>query len=250
MNGRSNYYGWENTFTKRFSNRWQANATYTLSKFYDDGGIGNITGPFVTVLDPAAAITTGLVPYTGTIAPDMGPIYQLTATDQRHRATFNGIWDMGMGFQLSGLYFFGSGERRATGWGSDLRNTGGATHQNGLLTPAGTTAASLTAQLNPAVRDRVGDIQGQVFNGQFLLDRAQFVGQPIHRVDMRIQKRFSIGGRRNADLMLEMFNVFNHANYGAYTTTLSNAAQYGLPSSNGATAYQPRILQLGFHLGF
>src|SRR5207249_736104 len=24
MNGRSNYYGWENTFTKRFSNRWQA----------------------------------------------------------------------------------------------------------------------------------------------------------------------------------------------------------------------------------
>ena len=33
MNGRSNYYGWENTFTKRFSNHWQANATYTLSKF-------------------------------------------------------------------------------------------------------------------------------------------------------------------------------------------------------------------------
>ena len=39
MNGRSNYYGWENTIKKRFSNRWQANATYTLSKFYDDGGI-------------------------------------------------------------------------------------------------------------------------------------------------------------------------------------------------------------------
>ena len=35
MNGRSNYYGWENTFTKRFSNHWQANATYTLSKFFD-----------------------------------------------------------------------------------------------------------------------------------------------------------------------------------------------------------------------
>jgi hypothetical protein len=54
MNGRSNYYGWENTFTKRFSNRWQANATYTLSYFKDDGGIGAITGPFVTTLDPSA----------------------------------------------------------------------------------------------------------------------------------------------------------------------------------------------------
>jgi hypothetical protein len=248
MNGRSNYYGWENTLTKRFSHRWQANATYTLSYFKDDGGIGNLTGPFVTTLDPSANIPTKLTPYAGTVAPDMAPIYQLTATDQRHRATFNGIWDMGMGFQLSGVYFFGSGERRSTTWGSDLRNTGGANF--GILTPAGTTAESLTAQLSQDVRDRIGTVKGQVYNGQFLLDRAQFVGQPIHRVDMRLQKRFSLGGRRNADLMAEVFNIFNHANYGSYTTTFSNVAQFGLPSQNTATAYLPRIVQLGFHLAF
>ena len=248
MNGRSNYYGWENTFTKRFSHRWQASATYTLSYFKDDGGIGALTGPYVTTLDPNANVTTILTPYSGTIAPDMGPLYQLAATDQRHRATFNGIWDVGAGFQVSGVYFFGSGERQNTSWGSDLRNTGGANY--GILTPAGTTAASLTAALNPDVRDRVGEVKGQVFNGQFLLDRAQLVGRPIHRVDMGIQKRFSLGGRRNADLKAEVFNLFNHANYGSYTTTFSNAAQYGLASSNLATAYQPRILQLGFHIGF
>jgi hypothetical protein len=248
MNGRSNYYGWENTFTKRFSNRWQANATYTLSWFKDDGGIGAITGPFITTLDPAADIPTKLAKYTGTVAPDMGPLYQLTANDQRHRVTFNGIWDMGMGFQLSGVYFFGSGERRNTSWGSDLRNTGGANY--GILTPAGTTADSLTAQLNPTVRDRIDAVKGQVFNGEFLLDRAQFVGSPIHRVDMRLQKRFSLGGRLNADLMAAVCNIFNHANYGSYTTTFSNAARFGLPSFNNATAYQPRIVQLGFHLAF
>jgi hypothetical protein len=178
----------------------------------------------------------------------MGPLYQLAATDQRHRATFNGIWEVGAGFQLSGVYFFGSGERQNTSWGSDLRNTGGANY--GILTPAGTTAASLTAALNADVRDRIGEVKGQVYNGQFLLDRAQWVGQPIHRVDMGIQKRFSLGGRRNADLKAEVFNIFNHANYGSYTTTFSNAPQYGLPSSNLATAYQPRIVQLGFHIGF
>jgi hypothetical protein len=248
MDGNSNYYGWENTFNKRFANRWQANATYTLSWFKDDGGIGNLTGPYVVALDPSADITTTLNPYTGTVAPDMGPIYQLTANDQRHRATFNGIWDMGKGFQLSGLYFFGSGERRSTSWGSDLRNTGGASYQ--LLTPAGTTAESLYAQLDPSVKERVKEVKGVVYNGQFLLDRAQLVGRPIHRVDMRIQKRFSLGGRRNADLMAEVFNVFNHANYGAYTTTFSNAANYGKPSFASATAYQPRILQLGFHVTF
>jgi len=248
MNGRSNYYGWENTFTKRFSNRWQANATYTLSYFKDDGGIGAITGPYLTTLDPSAKVTTILTPYSGAIAPDMGPMYQLADSDQRHRATFNGIWDVGLGFQVSGVYFFGSGQRYNTSWGSDLRNTGGANY--GILTPAGTTAESLTAQLNADVRDRIGSITGQVFNGQFLLDRAQLVGRPIHRVDMRLQKRFSLGGRRNADLMAEVFNIFNHANYGSYTTTLSNPAQFGLPSFNQATAYQPRILQLGFHVGF
>jgi hypothetical protein len=241
MNGRSNYYGWENTFTKRFSNRWQANATYTLSWFKDDGGIGALTGPFTTALDPNAAITTVLTPYTGTVAPDMGPLYQLAATDQRHRATFNGIWDVGAGIQLSGVYFYGSGQRFDTSWGSDLRNTGGANY--GILTPAGTTAASLGALCGC-------DVKGQVFNGQFLLDRAQLVGKPLHRVDMRLQKRISLGGRRNIDGMVEVFNIFNHANYGSYTTTFSNAANYGKPSFNTATAYQPRILQLGFHVAF
>ena len=93
-------------------------------------------------------------------------------------------------------------------------------------------------------------MKGQTYNGQFLLDRAQFVGKPIHRVDMRLQKRISLGGKRNMDGLIEVFNIFNHANYGSYTTTFSNAANYGTPSFNAATAYQPRILQLGFHIGF
>ena len=171
----------------------------------------------------------------------MGPLYQLTGTDQRNKATFNGIWDIGKGVQLSGLYFFGSGQRTGTSWGSDLRLTGGAAYN--ILTPAGTTAASLGALCGC-------DVKGQTYNGQFLLDRAQFVGKPIHRVDMRLQKRISLGGRRNIDGMIEVFNLFNHANYGTYTTTFSSGTSFGKPSFNGATAYQPRILQLGFHIGF
>ena len=242
MNGRSNYYGWENTFTKRFSNRWQANATYTLSRFHDDGPFSGLTGPYVVALDPSARITTTLNPYTGTVTPDMGSIYQLATTDQRHRATFNGIWDMGKGMQLSGIYFFGSGARTSTTWGSDLRNTGGASYS--ILTPAGTTAASLGAQCNCTVKGQT------LADGSFLLDRSQFVGKPIHRVDMRLQKRINLGGRRNLEGMLEVFNIFNHQNYGSYTTTFSNAANYGKPSFNSATAYQPRILQLGVHFAF
>ena len=49
--------------------------------------------------------------------------------------------------------------------------------------------------------------------------------------------------------LLEVFNLFNHANYGSYVTQESNR-HYGQPSFNSAIAYQPRMLQLGFRFRF
>jgi hypothetical protein len=116
------------------------------------------------------------------------------------------------------LYFFGSGERFSTSWGGDLRNMGaggsGRLRADGAIVP-----------------------------------RNSLVGEPIHRVDLRITKRQRIVGRMTIDGMLEFFNVFNHENYGTYTTQVSNAA-YGRPSFNANVAYQPRIMQLGFRLAF
>jgi len=72
---------------------------------------------------------------------------------------------------------------------------------------------------------------------------------PIHRVDMRLRKRLSLGENRTLDGLVEVFNVFNHANYGPYTTSESNSS-YGQPSFNSNVAYQPRIVQLGFRFAF
>jgi hypothetical protein len=213
MTKRSNYYGWENSFTKRFSNRWQANATYTLAWFKDED-----PAPFTVTLDGSGPIATLLSPLGFPVAEDIGGIYGLAATEQRHRATFNGIWDVGAGIQLSGLYFFGSGERFSTSWGGDLRNMG----------------AGGTARLRA--------------NGT-IAPRNALVGEPIHRVDLRLTKRQRIVGRTTIDGMLEVFNVFNHENYGSYTTLESNA-RYGQPVFNNNVAYQPRIVQLGFRFAF
>jgi hypothetical protein len=79
--------------------------------------------------------------------------------------------------------------------------------------------------------------------------RNAFVGDPIHRVDARVQYRMRIVGRTTVDGILELFNVFNHANYGSYTTQESNAS-YGQPSQNTNVAYTPRMAQLGFRLAF
>jgi hypothetical protein len=76
------------------------------------------------------------------------------------------------------------------------------------------------------------------------------VGEPLHRVDLRFMKRVRLGGARQLDGILEVFNVFNHANYGSYSTNLSIPANYGRPQQNLNVAYAPRMMQLGFRFAF
>ena len=183
------------------SQRWQASGTYTLSWLYD------VSAPAVS--------GTQRVPFP--VAPDLGGEYSLAGTDQRHRATLNGIWQVGRGFQLSGLYFYGSGQRFATSYGGDLRQCGQGCDR---LRPEGT-----------------------------IVPRNAFVGDPIHRVDLRLQQRFRLGGRVALDGILEAYNLFNHENYGNYEVRESNAS-YGLPIPILSLVYQPRMLQLGFRATF
>jgi hypothetical protein len=217
MMGRTNYHGVEMSFSKRFSGRWQARANYAVSGFWDSPG-----DPVFVQPDGRGGIMWS--PLAFDVVPDIGDDYALANTDQRHRASLNGIWEIGYGFQLSGLYFFGSGQRFATNWGGDLRNLGTTADQGswgtGRLRPDGT-----------------------------IVSRNILVGEPVHRVDMRLQKRFRIAGRVTADGMVEVFNVFNHENYGSYTTSQSNP-NYGRPSSNLNIAFAPRMAQVGFRLAF
>ena len=210
MEGRSNYHALQTAFTKRMNQNWQLAGTYTLSFLKDDNGT-----PCQIVPQADGPVCE---PITFALQPDLGNEYGYAVNDQRHRAVLNGIWQMGGGFQLSGLYFFGSGERRATTFGGDRRNQGGGA--SGRVRPDGT-----------------------------IVPRNNFVGEPIHRVDMRVMKQFSLGGNRTIEGGLEVFNVFNHENYGSYTTAESNR-NYGRPEFNNNNAYRSRSMQLGFRFAF
>jgi hypothetical protein len=195
--GRASYQALQAGLTKRFSQHWQSSATYLLSGTWDQ-----IPPPDVGF----------------TLAPDMGAERALAAGDQRHRVVFNGIVEAGHGFELSGIYFFGSGQRYSTIYGGDLRRQG----------------------LNPTNRLRPDNT---------LVARNNFVGDPIHRVDLRIQRRFPLRGRSGIDGILEVFNVFNRANYGAWVTDEASTS-YGKPTTNTGIAYAPRMVQLGFRFDF
>jgi hypothetical protein len=203
--GWSNYHGLQTAFTKRFSNRWQASATYTLSGFWNG--------------DPPPISGFSEVPFP--VAKDLGNDYSLAVTDQRHRVVFNGIWQPGAGFQLSGVYFYGSGERQPRYYEEDLRGLG-----------EGFEAFAFRLRRDGTIVPRNG-----------------FVGDPVQRVDIRLQERIPIVRRVAIDGILEVFNLFDRANYGTYVTD-ELSPLFGQPEYNSNLAYAPRTLQLGFRLTF
>ena len=79
--------------------------------------------------------------------------------------------------------------------------------------------------------------------------RNNFVGKAVHRVDLRVQRQFRLAGRTAIDGIFEVFNLFDRANYGSYTTQ-EVSPNYGTPNRSSAVAYQPRMLQLGFRVAF
>ncbi len=212
MQGRSNYHAVVTSITKRFSHRWQASANYTVGAIFDADG-----PPCQTVKGSDGLARCERITFS--LKPDVFGEYTLAATDQRRRAVINGIWDVGRGFQLSGLYFYGSGMRTAVTCGScEARDTGsgGGTRRR---------------------------------NDGTTIPRNSFVGTPLHRVDVRLQQRIRLGGRRSIDGILEVFNLLDHANYGSFTTAVDNVL-YGMPVYNADTAYAARAAQLGFRLAF
>ena len=223
-NGWSDYRGLETAFTKRMSNRYQLSATYTFAYLKDGDPLpynpvcaSNLPAT-ASVADRRQNSACEFTQVTFQTAPDLGGEYGLAVSDQRHRAVINGIWDAGHGFMVSGLYFYGSGARFATSAGGD-RRTLGVTGQ-GRLRADGT-----------------------------LVARNSFVGNPLHRVDMRLARTFTLSRRVKLEGIADVFNLFNHANYGSYTTVESSAA-YLQPTRISQVAYGARALQLGFRIAF
>jgi len=200
--GASDYHGLQTSFIKRMSNRWQASATYTLSRLRD-----RESPPFT-----GDRATNRFIPVPFSTAPDMGGEWALSSSDQRHRAVFNGIWEVGGGFQVSGLLYHGSGNRDASFYGGDLRNTGADFSQR--LRPDGT-----------------------------IVPRNSFIQPVERRMDLRLQQRIPLGGGRSIDAIAEMFNVFNANNFTLVSE--EGADDFGEPESG-----QYRTMQFGFRVSF
>ena len=53
-----------------------------------------------------------------------------------------------------------------------------------------------------------------------VIPRNALQGLPLHKVDVRLTKDFALSGSTRVSLIAEVYNLFNHANYGSYNTSL------------------------------
>ena len=129
------------------------------------------------------------------------------------------------------------------------------------LTAAGTpTNAIVIPATAPLANGDTIDIASRfhgpsTINSGDTIPRNALQGLPLHKVDLRLTKDIALVGRTKISLIGEVYNVFNHHNYGSYNTALSataaaTTALFGQPQQNTGNAYVPRQAQFAFRLGF
>jgi len=78
-------------------------------------------------------------------------------------------------------------------------------------------------------------------------------GDSFNSQDLRVTKTFTLGGANKLAVFVEVFNVFNVANLGAYSFNLSNTATFGRPTNRASQVFGsggPRAFQLGGRFTF
>jgi hypothetical protein len=207
-------------FTRRFDKGFQAGATYTLL-FYkrEDGDIGYVNGTANNQFDSTRGEWS-------------------RATDfQRNTVRLHATFQLPYDVTTSVVYFYGSGSYSQT---TIATAPFGKPGQNRLNTGA-------PIVIPEAVRDR---FEGPaVIATNEVMPRNALRGFPLHKVDLRLSKRLRLHGNFAVTGLAEVFNVFNHDNYGNYTAQV-DSARFGQPAASSGNAYVPRSGQLGFRIEF
>jgi hypothetical protein len=140
-----------------------------------------------------------------------------TYTDARHRFQVSGTWSPGWGLNISPIFRYRSATPYNVITGFDDNHDG-------------TTANDI-----PSTAATQNSARGSDFS--------QF--------DLRLSKRFGLGGRAHVEAIAEMFNVFNATNPGGYVGN-ERSTSFGQPTTYAGDFQRgdSRVAQLGLRLEF
>jgi hypothetical protein len=210
------YNGLQVGLQHRFSQSFSASAAYTLSHLKDSS-----TSPF----------------YYPNNQMDLASEWATSPDNQTNTLTVAGSYTWKYGIALSGSFHYGSGQNFQV---TANQNPFNATGVADRLFP--TTVAYYGSPTN---------ITPETINGvnYYLVKRDSLIGNPIERVDLRLSKTFTFKEHYRLIPMVEAFNLFNHSNFGSYSTVV-NVASYAAPAQNADLAYAARMLQFAGRFEF
>ena len=224
--GETWYNGLTVSATRRFSGNWELLASYTLSKAEDNSTdfqsafIPQDNGRGRDPNDPNG-LPIGFNPDS-----ERGPSLQ----DQRHRFVLSGLYVAPYGINLSAIVTAASGRPYNILAGADLNGDG----------DGGTIPGPDRARVNPA-------------------DPATSIGRNLGTLpsqatmDLRVSRRFRLGGRASVDAIFEVFNLFNRANFTDINNIFGVGAYPTAPAPTFAQFQQatpPRQIQLAAKVNF
>jgi hypothetical protein len=220
--GKGMYSALQSSLTRRLTKKIQGGASHTLMFVYNDTA-STANNPF------------------NYVDGEYGRSIYFQRNTLRGWVSYDLPWD----FLISGTYSYGSGNPNAA---TISTNPFGGTVSNRLNLLTGGGAA-------PAITIPAG-VLGQwngpsVIASGTVIPRDALMGTNYNRMDLRLTKTFKFPGNIQAQLIGELFNVFNTANFIAFNTTLSptntaTTALFGLPTG----ADVPREGQLAFRFTF
>jgi carboxypeptidase family protein len=223
--GETWYRGLTVSATRRYANRYQFLASYTLSDADDNSTdfqsafIPENNGLGRNRQDPAG-LPVGFDPDA-----ERGPSLQ----DQRHRLVFSGLLMAPSDVQLSSVVTVGSGRPYNILAGADLNGDG-----NGGTFPPDR-ARQTPSDPASSIHRNSGTLPTQA------------------TVDLRVSRRFQLGGRLSIDGIFEVFNLFNRTNFTEINNIFGTGAYPANPASTFGQFTQaaaPRQVQLALKFTF
>jgi hypothetical protein len=214
--GRSYYDAFTVSFKRRYANKFQLNAHYTLSRaraWY--GQASDFGNQPQNIFDAWNKVE------------NLGP----TDADERHRFVISGIFDLKWGFQVAPIFQMASPRAYSIfpACVCDINRDGVTVDHDSV---------------NPGIDD------------QHHLPPNNVRGDRFSQLNIRVSKFFNFGEKRKLGLFFEAFNVFNTANFGREFQNVTGTPDFGKPINFfGATGFSeplgiPFQAQLGVRFTF
>ncbi len=211
--GRSHYDGVNLSYRQQMTHHISVNANYTLAWAYGFGSGGGSFRNYPRLsTDPFASY-------------EWGP----TPNDERHHITFSGIFDLTHGFEFAPIIQFGTARPYAVTPPSNTLNTGG-----GMLNAVVVPANDITNYTAFATDTTSAQYCFYVTKQCTIAKYDPLRGDDFFELDTRLTKDFKFGERTHLQLIAQVFNLTNRANYGNNFQGDISASNFG--KANGFIA--------------